>query len=238
MSEVDRTFDGSEEAIAALQRKVDELEAKTGAQWARRPTGAVDMVFRGTPQEGTLFLQGQLVSRVTYAALWVWAQASGSVVAGGYTVGDGSTTFGLPDMRDKFLVGAGGTITLGGTGGAATRVLTTANLPAHDHDVSVAAHGNHEHTMSGGTGNTGFDGAHGGHHPTAQALAAAGPDLGLSPWNASGAQLQSHDHSVSVSVFAAGSSAGSHSVTETSVGTGTEFDNRPPYLGVNLAVWV
>lgn len=58
---------------------------------------------------GVLPLDGTLVSRATYADLWNYANASGSVVTedqwnnqsywGRFSVGDGSTTFRLPDLR-------------------------------------------------------------------------------------------------------------------------------------------
>ena len=60
-----------------------------------------------------LLLQGDLVSRTTYAALWALATAAAVTEAawatdkGKFSVGDGSTTFRLPDFRDQFIRGAG-----------------------------------------------------------------------------------------------------------------------------------
>lgn len=87
---------------------------------------------------------GQTLSRVTYADLWAVAQVE---IAGGntfYNNGDGSTTFGVGDLRGRVLAAMdGGTgrlttagggvdgLTLGAAGGAQSRVILTANLPAY-----------------------------------------------------------------------------------------------------------
>ena len=47
--------------------------------------------------------------------------------------GDGSTTFNLPDLRDRFALGATSTRRAGATGGAETHTLTEAEMPTHGH---------------------------------------------------------------------------------------------------------
>jgi microcystin-dependent protein len=47
---------------------------------------------------GWLFCDGSAVSRTTYASLF-------AVISTQYGAGDGSTTFNLPDLRDKFVIG-------------------------------------------------------------------------------------------------------------------------------------
>ncbi len=224
----DRPLETTEEAVGRLDGKLADLESTLLARLSRRPVGDVELAIRGAPKPGTLFLQGQTLQRADYPDLWAWAEASGSVVAGGYGAGNGSTTFVLPDMRDRFLVGAGGTITLGGTGGAATRTLTTANLPAHDHSVSGST-GSDTHFHSGTTGGSG--GNHGNHNTDYFNAAAGGVSLYTASTPFGNA---AHEHG-----FTTGSDAHSHtlSITEASVGSGTGFDNRPPYLGINVAVW-
>lgn len=62
------------------------------------PIGAVVMWVTGSVPTGFLALEGGNVSRTTYAALFaLWGTTFG--------VGDGSTTFGLPDTRAYFMRG-------------------------------------------------------------------------------------------------------------------------------------
>lgn len=78
-----------------------------------------------------LLCDGSAVSRATYARLF----ASISTVWG---VGDGSTTFNLPDLRGKTTIGSGTgsgltARTLGQVGGGETVALAIGEMPAHDH---------------------------------------------------------------------------------------------------------
>lgn len=59
---------------------------------------------------------------------------SGSIVAipSGWHLCDG--TVGTPDLRDKFLVGAGSTYAVGATGGSLTHQHTVA-VDAHNHEI-------------------------------------------------------------------------------------------------------
>ena len=47
-------------------------------------------------------------------------------------------TKGTPDLRSRFIVGAGSYYDLGDTGGSETVTLNTSNLPAHDHTFDTA----------------------------------------------------------------------------------------------------
>lgn len=59
------------------------------------PVGAIAMWLTGSPPTNWLHLNGQAVSRTTYASLFaLWGTSYGS--------GDGSTTFNLPDVRGEF----------------------------------------------------------------------------------------------------------------------------------------
>lgn len=62
------------------------------------PTGEVAVFARNTAPSGWLKANGALVSRTTYSSLF-------SVIGTTFGVGDGSTTFGLPDLRGEFIRG-------------------------------------------------------------------------------------------------------------------------------------
>lgn len=97
-------------------------------------------------------------------------------------LGDGSTTFNLPDTRTVIPVGyKSGDADhgyLGQTGGAKTHTLTTAEIPAHAHAIDSAMKTIGPGTSSGGSGasndrdpditTTGTDGGSGGAHNNLQ----------------------------------------------------------------------
>ena len=45
-----------------------------------------------------------------------------------------------PDLRDKFVLGAGKDYTVGATGGEKEVILTIAQIPSHNHDISNHSH--------------------------------------------------------------------------------------------------
>lgn len=69
-----------------------------------------------------LLANGQTVSRETYADLF-------AAIGTTYGAGDGSTTFQLPDMRDRMPRAVGTDVTLGEQGGADEVTLTPGQLP-------------------------------------------------------------------------------------------------------------
>ena len=62
-----------------------------------------------------------------------------NVIGTTYGTGDGSTTFNLPDLRDRFPVGAGDTYDAGDTGGEAEVTLTSNQMPSHNHTPDTNA---------------------------------------------------------------------------------------------------
>jgi len=88
---------------------------------------------------------------------------SGSIatIPVGWALCDG--TNGTPDLRDRFVVGAGTTYAPGNTGGANTVALSTAELPSHTHSdgtLAAASAGAHTHSFSATTSSAGSH-AHG-----------------------------------------------------------------------------
>jgi microcystin-dependent protein len=98
------------------------------------PTGAVIPYAAATPPAGWLVCDGSLVSRMTYAPLF-------GVIAELYGAGDGTTTFGLPDLQARAPVGKGSHVdvdTIGKNDGVAVASRTnkhrhTVNDPGHTH---------------------------------------------------------------------------------------------------------
>ena len=103
------------------------------------PAGSVMPYAGSTAPSGWLLSYGQAISRSTYATLF-------AAIGTTYGVGDGATTFNVPDLRGRLVAGQddmGGTSadrltgqsggvngdTLGASGGAETHTLTPGELP-------------------------------------------------------------------------------------------------------------
>lgn len=120
-------------------------------------TGSVLIWLTGTNPEGYLECDGAAVSRTTYASLF-------SVIGTSFGVGDGSTTFNLPDFRGEFLRGwdhgasndpdaasrsdSGDGTTVGDNIGT----KQDGAIQAHKHSGSTNTAGNHSHSSHGHNG--------------------------------------------------------------------------------------
>lgn len=82
-----------------LRLKPDGTLACNGSQ-ALLPAGAVFAFAANAAPAGCLLCNGAAVSRTTYAALF-------AAIGTTYGAGDGSTTFNLPNLTDKFIQGSG-----------------------------------------------------------------------------------------------------------------------------------
>ena len=73
-----------------------------------------------------------------------------NAIPNGWQLCDG--TKGTPDLRNRFIVGAGSGYNPGATGGADRVALTIAEMPAHKHDkgsLNITGGGGHFHTSDG-----------------------------------------------------------------------------------------
>ena len=98
------------------------------------PTGGMLMWGTASAPTGYLLCNGSAVSRSTYSALF-------AVIGTAFGSGDGSTTFTLPDFRDRFPVGAGTTYSANSTGGSKDAIVVT-----HTH---TATDSGHTHNVTG-----------------------------------------------------------------------------------------
>lgn len=194
----------------------------TAAVSAAMPVGSITMYGGATAPTGYLICDGSPVSRSTYASLWDVLR--NGTTSSPYGNGDGSTTFNLPNLTQRFPLGkaASGTgATLGATGGA---IDHTHSVPAHYHSMSGAGttlatgteSANHTHALGYGTNLVGG------------AIAKPGSFSGTSTSD-TGIQSANHTHAITGSIgLVTGGVDGNAAMT-----SGT---NNPPFLTVNFII--
>lgn len=174
------------------------------------PSGTVIMFAGPTAPAGWLLCNGAAVSRSTYAALY-------TVIGTTYGVGDGSATFNLPNLNNRFARQDSVAANLGVTGGNA----------GHFHTM-----GDHTHPIDGGTQQAA---AH-------IALASqAAPNIleervtGLATWNAN---IQGDSTPIASSAVQQTTGAKVTGTTDVSGLTNTAgaANTPPPYLNLNFLI--
>jgi microcystin-dependent protein len=102
------------------------------------PTGGLIMWGTGTAPSGWLLCAGAAVSRSTYSALF-------AIIGTTFGVGDGTTTFNLPNYTNRTPYGT----TVGATGGSADAIVvshthtatSTVTDPGHNHTIQPSTQG-------------------------------------------------------------------------------------------------
>jgi microcystin-dependent protein len=200
---------------------------------AGMPAGAIVPFPTASAPLGYLKLNGALVSRTTYAALFAFATSATLVSEaawsggqfGSFSVGDGSTTFRLPDLRAMFLRGLDesrglDTSRVLGVWQDHTVLTHTHGVtdpthahnvydPGHVHGASTDVQGVHQHSYAAAV-NTVFTA--GGAAPVAQATGAATSADGAHGHNVTinlnGTNIAIYGNPTGISIQAAGSPEG------------------------------
>lgn len=173
------------------------------------PPGLLTMYIANTAPTGWLICDGSAVSRITYADLF-------AVISTTYGAGDGSLTFNLPDLRQRFPLGkaASGTgSSLASSGGAI------------------------DHAHSGGTvsGSTANESSH--THSQVQVLTGGPLDTVLVDNNGGGSTVAvgsgTHTHQTDADTTGAGSA---HLHGAGTLAVGTSGAENPPFLVINFII--
>lgn len=136
----------------------------------------------------------------------MWS-GSADAIPSGWALCDGTNN--TPDLRGRFIVGAGDAYSVGDTGGTESVTLTTAQMPSHSHSGSgtAASAGAHVHNLPDcitGTGAYGINWtqvSRNYNYPTI--------DTG---------EAGAHTHTLNISIG--------------STGSGEAHENRPPYYAL------
>lgn len=239
---------------ALLQAQLANLQSQiSGASSA--VVGGIQIYSGSAAPTGYLLCDGTAVSRTTYSDLF-------AVTSTTYGVGDGSTTFNLPDLRTKVPVGknpSGTFATLGATGGAETHTLLTAEIPSHTHTTNIA-HGHastlaapaHTHPVDPPATDTDDD----AHSHSTNTAGDAGSALSGSTNNyrftdtgspTLNTTSDTHNHSVNIPSFNSGAASataltgavtdlGATTTASTGTGGGGAHNNLQPYLVLNFII--
>lgn len=182
---------------------------------------------------GWLICDGSAISRAVYANLF-------AVISTTYGVGDGSTTFNIPDLRQRFILGkaaAGTGSTLAGTGGnidhthiGGSHSHSIGSDGAHTHTVNAHTHTGPSHNHSGNTGST--EPPNHGHNFnntfTTGTESGVGWTVQLGGAPTANVPVQGHTHSVTVNGNTGGiTSSIAHSHSIGSDGTGATGSASP-----------
>ena len=127
-------------------------KGEEGPQGGGAPVGQI-IAWSGSSSSlpsGYFLCDGSAISRTTYAALY-------TIVGTTHGSGNGSTTFNIPDLRDRFVVGASNStgdttypgVSPGATGGAATDTVTISGSDTVN--ISVSGSTSFENLATGGT---------------------------------------------------------------------------------------
>lgn len=126
---------------------------EVGPELPRTPVGAMLIWLTDTAPNGWLLTYGQAISRLTYARLF-------ALIGTTFGIGDGATTFNLPDLRGRLSLGQddmGGVSanrvtnaqadSIGGSAGAENHTLIIAETPAHNHTIAHTHDVKHTHEI-------------------------------------------------------------------------------------------
>jgi microcystin-dependent protein len=167
------------------------------------PIGVVNMWALNTAPSGWLICSGAAVSRSTYAALF-------AIIGTTFGAGDGSTTFNLPDYRDRMPIGAGTTYSANSQGGSKDAVIVS-----HTHTATVTDAGHRHLTGNGSEGSLNAYYGNNGNLGTGWRIS-----------NSGGAGVDAYTNIVTTGITVANSTTGS---------SGTNA-NLPPYLGIYFII--
>jgi hypothetical protein len=95
---------------------------------------------------GIIGVQATSGATIPAGLISMWSGSIGSIPSGWYLC-DGSN--GTPNLTDRFIIGAGSTYAVNGTGGVSSVTLTTNNMPSHTHTAtSTVTDPGHTHSTS------------------------------------------------------------------------------------------
>jgi hypothetical protein len=183
-------------------------------------------------------VEPQMAFLVPRGGIIMWSGSVASVPAG-WALCNGAN--GTPDLRDRFVIGAGGTRNPGATGGAASgttssagahthtgstggTALTEAQMPSHQHGGTTSTNGDHNHQQGSESLYNNFGG---GSFVGPRGMAAGGISAFVGQNTSTGG---AHNHTFTTDA-AGGGQAHIHTIGSDGAHTHT-VDTLPPFLAL------
>jgi len=169
------------------------------------PVGTMAMYAGGGVPSKWMTCTGDAISRADYPELF-------DAIGETWGAGNGTTTFNIPDMRDKIPMGVLGSVVsdVADSAGALTHTLTTAELPAHNHTITDPGHN---------------------HPPLSPATVIQGSHAGGAGGYAAANQTRTVDQSATTGNRTTG-------ITIDNTGSGNAHSILPPVKGVHFMIYV
>lgn len=205
--------------------------AKDGDNHIRFIKAAIKQTFPNIAGAVTA-TQSDLNTRLVPSGVILMWSGSIATIPSGWLLCDGSN--GTPNLRDRFVVGAGSTYAVGAVGGSDSVTLIQANLPSHNHSFTGFTNGSsNDHTHSGVTAGMSANAVHSHTYATGGIAGSGAPSLGSNgvQFVSTSAVNLDHNHS-----FTTGGISQDHTHyfagTTAAVGGNTAHENRPPYFSL------
>jgi microcystin-dependent protein len=146
-TEIDNEFNSISGAISS---KAD-IASPTFTGTPAAPTATAGS--NTTQIANTSYVRGELTTLIPPGIILLWSGSVASIPSGWVLCNGANST---PDLRDRFVVGAGSTYAVNATGGANTVTLDATMIPSHTHTISASGtsggqSAGHTHTFSGTT---------------------------------------------------------------------------------------
>jgi microcystin-dependent protein len=249
-TEIDNEFN----AIAGAISSKSDIASPTFTGSPAAPTATAGS--NTTQLANTAYVRGELTTLIPTGIILLWSGSIASIPSG-WVLCNGSNS--TPDLRDRFVVGAGTTYAVNATGGANTVTLDATMIPAHTHTFTTGGQSaGHTHTFSGTTSgqsaththsatvtdpthaHSGFFGGQisdqnatgggGRETPLGNSTITDAASTGISVSNSNASADHSHTYSGTTSAV-----SGDHThsgTTGSGTGGGLSHENRPPYFAL------
>jgi len=179
------------------------------------------------------------IEGVPSGVIAMWSGSTASIPTG-WVICDGNNS--TPDLRDRFIVGAGSTYAVAATGGSNTVTLSASEMPSHNHTVtgntgpsgnhnhggSTSNTGNHNHGLSGYNSGPPFNNFKGGSAVQVANQIPAGGNF----FTANNVIYNTGAHAHNMSLDAGGDHTHTLTLSATNAGSGSAHENRPPYYAL------